>query len=65
MYPTVQNVFNSARYYAETGQTASDIPGVPSGGFPRALIPPLVIVAVLWILERGRLGIGFKFGAKG
>lgn len=65
LYPTVQNVFNPARYYSESGQKASDVPGVPEGSFgsmASLLVPFLVLVLVLWALERRRLGLGFRLG---
>lgn len=64
MYPTVQNVFNSARYYAETGQRADDVPGTSgrSGVGQRALVGMFVVVLAIWAIERHRLGVGFRFG---
>lgn len=52
--------FNPSRWYAEVGQTAQDIPGSSVregfGGSLRSLyLPMLVVVVLLWALERRRI----------
>lgn len=52
--------FNPSRWYAEVGQTANDIPGSRvSGSLGSSLrnlyLPMLVVVVLLWALERRRL----------
>ena len=60
--------FNPARYYAEAGQTANDIPGSRTRGASGAALtgvylPVLVVILLLWFLERRRLGIALKASA--
>lgn len=58
---TANAAFNPARWYAEAGQTAQEIPGssTPRGSFQTAMrnvyLPVLVVIVLLWALERRRL----------
>lgn len=65
MFPSASGsanaAFNPSRWYAEVGQTAQDIPGSSvRGGLGASLrsvyLPLLVVVVLLWALEKRRLG---------
>ena len=57
--------FNPSRWYAEVGQTANEIPGSRTpGSFGSSLrsvyLPLLVVVVLLWALERRRLAAALR-----
>lgn len=65
MFPSASGsanaAFNPSRWYAEVGQTAQDIPGSSVrqglGASMRSIyLPLLVVVVLLWALEKRRLG---------
>jgi len=68
-YPSIQAGINPGRYAAESGQAANRSPVMPGNLGATAGTGQLLFVVgavvLLWVLERGRLGLGFKFGAKG
>ncbi|HEV2106585.1 MAG TPA: hypothetical protein VGU27_12730 [Candidatus Eisenbacteria bacterium] len=69
MFPSAagqaQAAFNPARWYAEIGQSANEIPGSSTqhpfaGAFRGIYLPLLVLVIFLWALERRRVGASLK-----
>jgi hypothetical protein len=66
MFPSASGsanaAFNPSRYYAEVGQTAQSIPGSSvygQGNLGQSMrsiyLPMLVVVVLLWALERRRI----------
>jgi hypothetical protein len=67
-YPSVLNVFNPARYYAETNApvVAPTAPGAAPGQVtPSVMILIFGAVVLLYVLERRRLGLSLAAGIKG
>jgi hypothetical protein len=54
------NVYNPARYYAETNApaVAPTAPGAAPGNIPAStLMIFAALILILWVVERGRLGV--------
>jgi hypothetical protein len=66
-YPSVNAVFNPARYYAETNApaVAPTAPGAAPGQITTGTIVLIIgAVFLIWLIERHRLGLGLSFKAR-